>query len=100
MFFLGIIKAKVDENIKGELREIQNESAVRAEFTPLSEKEFIVKCKIIENSIVVFEIQTLANSREQAIKIVQNWENNAKKIYPNVLMMLNEDNTNIEEENI
>ena len=43
----GIIKLKVDENIKGELQEIKNESAVRAEFIPLSEKEFIVKCKII-----------------------------------------------------
>lgn len=86
----GIIKLKVDENIKGELQEIKNESAVRAEFIPLSEKEFIVKCKIIENSITIFEIQAFANSRDQAIKIVQNWEANAGTIYPKVLQMLNE----------
>ena len=88
----GIIKMKVDETVKGELREIRNESAVRAEFIPLSEREFIVKCKIIENNVMIFEIQAFATSREQAIKIVQNWEENAAKIYPTVLQMLNEEN--------
>ena len=85
----GIIKVKVDETIKGELREIKNESAIRAEFIPLSETEFIVKCKIIENNVTIFEIQSFATSREQAINIVKNWEQNAKTIYPNVLQMLN-----------
>ena len=95
----GIVKLKVDETVKGELREIRNESAIRAEFIPLSEKEFIVKCKVIENSVTVFEIQTFVASREQAIQIVQNWEENAAKIYPNVLQMLNESNEKKEEEN-
>lgn len=86
----GIIKVKVDETVKGELREIKNESAVRAEFIPLSETEFIVKCKIIENNVMIFEIQAFATSREQAINIVKNWEQNAANIYPQVLQMLNE----------
>lgn len=94
----GIIKAKVDKNIKGELREIQNESAVKAEFIPLSETEFIVKCKIIENNIIIFEIQTLATSREQAINIVKNWEENTKEIYPKVIQMLNEERKEESEE--
>ena len=85
----GIIKVKVDETVKGELREIRNESAIRAEFIPLSETEFIVKCKIIENNVMIFEIQAFATSREQAINIVKNWEQNATTIYPSVLQMLN-----------
>ena len=94
----GIIKVKVDETVKGELREIKNESAVRAEFIPLSETEFIVKCKIIENNIMIFEIQAFATSREQAINIVKNWEQNAGTIYPSVLQMLNKKAEEIEEE--
>lgn len=94
----GIIKRRVDESVKGELREIKNESAVRAEFIPLSETEFIVKCKIIENSIVIFEIQTFATTREQAVRIVQNWEENSSMIYPKVIQMLNESRENKEEE--
>lgn len=85
----GIIKVKVDETVKGELREIKNESAVRAEFIPLSERKFIVKCKIIENNVMIFEVQTFATSREQAVNIVKNWEQNATTIYPSVLQMLN-----------
>ena len=87
----GIIKMRVDTTVKGELREIQNESAIKAEFIPLSEDEFIVKCKIIENNITKFEIQTLATSREQAIRIVRNWEENTNEIYPKVIQMLNEE---------
>lgn len=97
----GIIKMKVDTTVKGELREIQNESGVRAEFIPLSEVEFIVKCKIIENNVTIFEIQTLATSREQAIRIVKNWEENTGEIYPRVIQMLNEEKKgeNVEQTN-
>lgn len=95
----GIIKLKVDETVKGEYREIQNESSIKAEFIPLSENEFIVKCKIIENNVTIFEVQTLASSREQAVRIVQNWEESAGTIYPNVLKMLNEEKEELEEVN-
>ncbi len=44
---------------------------------------------------MIFEIQTLASSREQAIKIVQNWEENTMEIYPKVIELLNK---NIEKE--
>ncbi len=94
----GIIKLKVDQNIKGELKEIRNENAIRAEFIPLSENQFIVKCKVIENSNTIFEIQTLATSRDQAVGIVQNWEKNAGKLYPEFLMMLNEQTEEKEED--
>lgn len=82
---------KVDTRLKGELKEIQNESAIKAEFIPLSESQFIVKCKIIENNVTIFEIQTLASSREQAIKIVRNWEENTNEIYPKVIELLNKE---------
>ncbi|MCI8518588.1 MAG: DUF4364 family protein [Clostridia bacterium] len=82
---------KVDTRLKGELKELQNESAIKAEFIPLSEKQFIVKCKIIENNVTIFEVQTLASSREQAVKIVKNWEENTNEIYPKVIELLNKE---------
>lgn len=96
--YLGIIKQKVDSKLKGELQEIKSESAIKAEFIPLSDKEFIVKCKIIENNVIIFEIKTLATSREQAVKIVQNWEENTGEIYPKVIELLNEERKNEDEE--
>lgn len=96
--FHGIIKLKVDRTVKGELKDIQNESAVRAEFIPLSENQFIVKCKIIENNAIIFEIQTIASSRKQAIKISKNWEENTNEIYPAVIALLNKERENEEDE--
>ena len=91
----GMIKTRIDKTIKGELTEIQSESAIKAETIPLSQNEFIVKCKIIENNVTQFEVQTLASSREQAVRIVKNWEENTGEIYPEILKLLNQDRENI-----
>ena len=67
----GIIKLKVDTNFKSKMENFQNEESIVAEFTPKSENEYEVECKIIEDREVVFEIKTLAYSREQAQHIVK-----------------------------
>lgn len=85
----GIIKLKVDCTIKGEFEEIQEQTSITSEFIPESENSFTVKCKIIENNQIIFEIKTLAGSREQAKLISDNWEKNAVDIYPKILDLLN-----------
>ena len=70
---------------------------MKAEFIPLSEKEFIVKCKLIDNNVIIFEIQTMASSRDQAVRIVKNWEENTKEIYPKVIELLNKERSEEEE---
>ena len=84
----GIIKLKADTNLKKELESTEEEYSVVAEYTPRSENNYIVFCKIIENSETVFEVKTFAGSSEQAQKIVNNWNNNATKIYPQILALL------------
>ncbi len=81
----GIIKLKADTNLKPLLDNIENEHSIIAEFTPRSEDNYIVNCKIMENNETVFEIKTFAGSRDEAKKIVDNWKNNAEIIYPNLL---------------
>ena len=84
----GIIKLKVDTNFKSKMENFQNEESIVAEFTPKSENEYEVECKIIEDREVVFEIKTLAYSREQAQHIVENWKKNARTLYPKLLSTL------------
>ena len=84
----GIIKLKADTNLKAILDNIENEHSIIAEFTPRSEDNYIVTCKIMENNETVFEIKTFAGSRDEAKKIVDNWKNNAEIIYPNLLETL------------
>lgn len=88
----GIIKLKVDQTIKGELENIEEEVSIISEFIPHSETEFTVKCKVVENNITIFEVSTFAASREQAKYISDNWKENAINIYPKMIDLLTNPN--------
>lgn len=84
----GIIKFRIDSNFKENLDIIKDEFSITADFIPQSEKEYSVKCKLVENSKTLFEIQVFAGSHEQAKIITENWKNNASTIYPKLLEIL------------
>ena len=84
----GLLKLKADNVFKKELSSITEESSIVAEFIPKNENDYTVKCKIIENNETIFEVKTFAGSSERAKKIVDNWNNNASKIYPQILDIL------------
>ena len=84
----GITKFRVDSNFKQTLEDFQNEVSVTSDFIPHSEKDYSVKCKIVENNQILFELQVFAGSREQAKAISDNWNNNAENIYPKILEIL------------
>lgn len=84
----GIVKLKADTNVKNALENAEEEHSIIAEFTPKNENNYMVVCKIIENTETVFEVKTLAFSREQAKDIVDNWKQNANCIYPQILEIL------------
>lgn len=84
----GILKLKADNIFKKELSNIEKESSIIAEFIPKDENEYVIKCKIVENNETIFEVKTIAGSRERAKKIVDNWKANATSIYPNILNSL------------
>ena len=81
----GIIKLKVDSNFKQTYNQIKDEFSVFAEYTPLTETNFLVKCKITENGTTLFNLEANAGSRDLAKQIVDNWNNNAETIYPEIL---------------
>ena len=87
----GILKLKADNVFKKELSSINNETSVSAEFIPKNENDYTIKCKIVENNETIFEVKTFAGSRERAKKIVDNWNQNASKIYPKILEILSKD---------
>ncbi len=85
----GIMKLKVDTNFKDELASNANEESITAEFIPRNENDYTVTCKINENNNCIFEVSVFAGSREEATKIVDNWKENAYRIYPEILNSLN-----------
>lgn len=84
----GILKLKVDSQFKENLDYIKDKFSISAEYSPISEKEFTVRCKIIENNNTVFDLQAHAGSREQAKRIVENWNTKSTEIYPQILELL------------
>ena len=87
----GIIKLKADNFLKDEFFTIVNEESISAEYIPENEKDYTVKCKIIENNKTVFEVKIFAGSNEQAKHIADNWRENANTIYPKMIELLNKD---------
>lgn len=85
----GIIKLKVDTSFENELSKTQEEESITAEFTPRDEGNYTVTCKINEKNSCIFEVSVFAGSREEAKKIVDNWKENAYRIYPEILNSLN-----------
>ena len=88
----GILKLKADNIFKKIFSSISDKTSIVAEFIPRSENDYIIKCKVIEKNETIFEVKTFAGSRERAKKIVDNWNNNASKIYPKILDILLENN--------
>lgn len=84
----GIMKLKADNIFKKEFSTIEEESSIIAEFTPRSENDYTIKCKIVENNETIFEVKTFAGSRDIAKRIVDNWNKNATTIYPKILNLL------------
>lgn len=84
----GYLKFKADNNFKENLRKIENELSITADFTPNSKNDYTVKCQITESNKTIFQIETFATSSEQAKSIVDNWMQNADLIYPKILEIL------------
>ena len=84
----GILKLKADNVFKKEFSSIADETSVISEFIPKDENDYTIKCKIIENNETIFEVKTFAGSRDRAKRIVDNWNTNASKIYPQILDIL------------
>ena len=75
----GLLKLKADNAFQEQISSISNETSISSEFIPRNENDYIVKCKVVENNETIFEVKTFAGSRERAKKIVDNWNNNAKR---------------------
>ena len=83
-----VLKLKADTVFKDEIENISNESSIVTEYIPEDEHSYTVRCKIVENNKIFFEVRTFAGSNDHAKRIADNWKNNAYEIYPKILDLL------------
>lgn len=84
----GILKLKADTVFKEELSNIAEQSSIITEYIPKDEKNYTVKCRVVEKNETIFEVSTFAGSRDRAKQISDNWKNNANNIYPKIIDLL------------
>ena len=89
----GILKLKADTVFKEELSNIAEQSSIITEYIPKDEKNYTVKCRIVEKNETIFEVSTFAGSRDRAKQICDKWKNNANNLYPKIIdLLLNGEN--------
>ena len=51
-------------------------------------KEFVVKCSVYEDEILLMDLNMTVVSKEQALKVCNNWKNNFSSVYGKILKVL------------
>jgi hypothetical protein len=91
-YFLNLIpqglKMQLDKTITGSRSGIQHDSLVTADFTPESENNYTVVCKIDEKGFSLIELKAAAGSKKDARAICENWKKHSTEIYGEIMASL------------
>ena len=88
-FFEGRIPFSVREKIIGIIESIfwqdRHQTRVIADFTAVNEKQFTVKCAILESKTTLFSVELGVSTRERAKEVCDHFRNNSQKIYLDII---------------
>ena len=91
-YFLNMIpfgiKAQIDSSSLQLRKDIKNETLITADFTPKSENEFIVSCKVHEDNFSLIDLEVTVGSKADARFICDNWKRYSQNIYPEIIESL------------
>ncbi|MCX8129353.1 MAG: DUF4364 family protein [Clostridia bacterium] len=79
------IKGRIDDTITSIRKNIKNETLITADFTPESEKEFVVSCKVNEDNFSLIDLKITVGTRNDARTICDNWKKNSQAIYAEII---------------
>ena len=80
---------RIDGKVEDSKKEVQQKTVVYADFFPDGKGLYQVKCKISEGGDTLVELSINVNSREQAIKICNDWYENPSRYYIDIIKMFN-----------
>ena len=81
--------SRIDNKIKAVQKKIELKEVIFADYTPESENNFLVNCKICENDTILIDLKLNVSTKEQAIDICNKWYQNPSKYYMDVLTIFN-----------
>ncbi len=79
------VKSRIDETISSIRKNIRKETMISADYVPESENEFVVTCKVREDSFPLIEMKVTVGTKEDARLICNNWHKHAQAIYSEII---------------
>lgn len=77
----SIIKKYLDANIQL----MKQDEQISADYSVLSDSQYIVTCKMNKNNVDVFELKITVASNDQAREICLKWQSDASEIYKSIM---------------
>ncbi|WP_010251668.1 DUF4364 family protein [Acetivibrio cellulolyticus] len=82
------IKNCIDRSITDIRKRIKTETLVKADYTPESESEFIVKCQVREDNFSLIDLEISVGTKSDCRTICENWKKYSHQIYSEILESL------------
>ncbi len=82
------IKTHIDNTIGTIRKNIRNETLITADYTPESENEYIVNCKVNEDNFSLIDLKITVGTKNDARLICENWKKNSQQIYSEIIESL------------
>jgi predicted transcriptional regulator len=79
------IKGRIDNSIPEMKKNIKNETLITADFTPESENEYIVNCKVKEDNFTLIDLNLTVGTKNDARAICENWKKYSQAIYSEII---------------
>ncbi|MCX7843750.1 MAG: DUF4364 family protein [Clostridia bacterium] len=82
------IKIRIDESVSAIRKRIKTETHITADYTPESENEYMVSCKVSEDDFTLMEVKVMVGTKKDARDMCENWKSNSQAIYTEILESL------------
>lgn len=86
----GSIKVRLDEKIDDINKKEMSGNKFYADYVPISENEYVVKCSMQENGITIFKLEFYAGSKQNAMDICKHLKQNTGDFYRKFVGIINE----------
>ncbi len=82
------LREQLSAYMKANRDRLTEETRIHAEYIKLSEHQYRVMMKLLENDLPIFELSFMTDSREEAERFIRSWRKNAMEVYHNTFSML------------
>lgn len=82
------IQSDIDTFLKKKRYELKNEVSVKSDYYPSSNREYAVRCQVIEQGTPLIDLTLAAPTEAEAATISNNWAKKSQEVYAKIMAAL------------